>query len=305
MPFIKPMLASPLKFDFAATAKPGEWIAEEKFDGIRLVVEVDRETPADLLSDYTVRSWSRDGIIHAMPAHLRTAFGTMPTGIYDCELHVPKARSFGATRLDHAHKLEVAVFDLLGLLGEETMSLTLASRRELLTAMFVRRSADDCIKLSEARIISSFADVETFRDEVWARDGEGLILKKLDTTYRAGKRDKSWIKIKQLKSAAMTVVGFAASTGQIENRGDYAMVIVKDERGMLTSVKTRNNDWLDKLTREGAGQMREFQKMRIGSRPMLVNTKHPRVGSLLRIEYQEKTLDGSYRHPRWDRWENE
>lgn len=304
--FISPMLASPLRPGFVP--RPGEYHAEEKFDGIRLIVDVNHEVPEDLLTDCTVTSWSRDGILHAIPRHLRDAFAKLPTAIYDCELYVPGKRSYGATRLDQSDKLQIAVFDILRLGEHDTTTQPLMLRRKILAEMFAHphvASVASHVALAEARIIHSFEDVISFRDEVWARDGEGLILKALAAPYRPGKRDKTWIKIKQLKSAALTCVGFAASFGEIENRGPFAMVVLRDEQGVITSVKTRNNAWLTKLAEEHNGAASEYVPMRIGPRTMQVNTRHPRVGTLLRIEYQEQTPDGSYRHPRWDRFENE
>jgi bifunctional non-homologous end joining protein LigD len=290
MAFIAPMLASPLKAGFAP--KPGEWISEEKYDGIRLIVEVDREQPEDLLSSETVRSWSRDQILHAIPRHLRAAFGVLPTGIYDCELFVPGKRSYGATRLDMADKLQAVVFDVLEVNRVPVFEQKLTHRRALLDVIFTHDvvvAVAPHVTLAEARVITCYDDIIAHRDEVWGRDGEGLILKYLEARYRPGKRDKSWIKIKQLKSAVLTVIGFEPSRGEIINRGPYATVVLQDSDGNVTTVKTRNDAEVAKFERDAP----------------VSGIKHPAIGRALRIEYQERTPDGSYRHPRWDRWEDE
>jgi ATP-dependent DNA ligase len=110
----------------------------------------------------------------------------------------------------------------------------------------------------------------------------------VDAVYRPGKRDKSWIKIKKLRSAVLTVTGFQPSKGQIINRGPFATVVLKDEQGNVTTVKTRNDAEIAKLEAQA-----------------VAGAAHPAIGRKLRIEFQERTVDGSYRHPRWDRWENE
>jgi len=287
--FIAPMLAAPLK---GWTLQPGEWHAEEKFDGIRLIVEVLHDVPEDLLSTFTVRTWSRDGIAHAVPRHVREALGKLPTGIYDAELYVPGKRSYGATRLDQQERLCVVVFDILQLNGTNTMDVPLRYRRNLLLEIFERpfiRTLAPLVHLAEARILHSMADMETFRDEVWARDGEGLILKALASLYAPGKRNrKLWVKVKDLKSDVLTVVGFQPSRGEIVNRGPYAMAVLQNEKGIVTTVKTRNDAEIARLERAA-----------------VAGTKHPWIGRKLRIEFQEHTPDGNYRHPRWDRWEDE
>lgn len=290
MSFIAPMLASPMREGFAP--KPGETIAEEKFDGIRLIAEVNHEQAEDLLSECYVQTWSRNGIPHAVPRHLRDALAQLPTGIYDGELFVPGKRSYGATRLDHADQLRFVIFDILNLLNVDVTPRPLAARREFLTEIFNRESSQsEWLSLSEARVVNSFDDVINFRDEVWKRDGEGLILKQLSAPYRPAKRDKSWIKIKQLKSAVLTIIGFAESKGEIINRGQYATVILKDEAGCTTTVKTRNDAEIARFEKEAG--------------ITTIGGQHLAIGRKLRIEYQERTPDGSYRHPRWDRFEDE
>jgi len=288
MAFVAPMLASPMREGFAP--KPGTVIAEEKFDGIRLIAEVNHEQAEDLLSECYVQTWSRNGIPHVVPRHLRDALSKLPNGIYDGELFVPGKRSYGATRIDHAEQLRFVIFDVLVLLDTDITNSPLYERRQFLEEIFSREAVrTKWVTLAEARVIHDFKDVVNFRDEVWKRDGEGLILKVLSAPYRPGKRDKSWIKIKQLKSAVLTIIGFAESKGEIINRGPYATVILKDAQGYTTTVKTRNDAEIARFERQGNG----------------VHGNHPAIGKQLRIEYQERTPDGSYRHPRWDRYEDE
>jgi hypothetical protein len=86
-------------------------------------------------------------------------------------------------------------------------------------------------------------------------------------------------------------MGFTQSRGKIIDRGPYAAVLLRDAAGNETTVKTLNDVELDRFEQEW---------------PSTAGVEHhPAVGRKLRIEYQERTPDGSYRHPRWDRWEDE
>jgi len=289
MAFIPLMMASPFPKvhpDFSR----GNFVAEEKFDGIRLGIEVDRQAPTDLFCPYTIRSWSRNGILHAIPKHLQTELGKLPTGYYDGELFVPGKRSFGATRLDQALNLKIVIFDILSLMGEDTTDLALRDRRKLLGAMFEHEHCQSQnVTLAEQVYLLDRQHLATVRDKVWDRDGEGLIIKDLNATYKPGKRPKNvWIKVKQLHSAVLEVIGFEPSKGEIVNRGPYATVILRDEEGVVTTVKTLND-----------AELANFERLAPIGRP------HPAIGRKLRIEYQERTTDRSYRHPRWDRWEDE
>jgi ATP-dependent DNA ligase len=115
--------------------------------------------------------------------------------------------------------------------------------------------------------------------EVWKRDGEGLILKQLQAPYLPGKRPKAtWLKMKALKSAAMTLYGFKAG-----KMGPQSVMLLRDDTGNETQTKWKNLEQLDAFN----ANPQQF------------------IGRRVRIEFQERTPEGNYRHPRFDRWEDE
>lgn len=290
MPFIAPQLASPLPADWSALNLKG-WVMEEKFDGHRLIVEVG-DGLNSLLSDARhVKAWSRYGKTRELPPHLAEQLGRLPAGIFDGELLVPNHRSYGVTERTNIDRLCFVAFDVLEVRGTSVMDMTLSHRREMLQFIFTHpgvRILCPNLKLAAQRPCVDHATVHAWRDEVWARDGEGLILKKLSETYVPGKRPKTWIKIKQLRTAVVRVVGWQPSKGKILARGQFAVAVVEDDDGNTTTVKTKDDATIISL---------ELEARRRGRAPFI----HRR----LRIEYQERTPDGSYRHPRWDRWEDE
>jgi ATP-dependent DNA ligase len=129
-------------------------------------------------------------------------------------------------------------------------------------------------------------DVVTFAKIVWARGGEGAILKRRRAAYQAGKRSADFVKVKKTQSATLEVVGFVAG-----KNGDFSTVELKDADGNTTTVKTKNNAELARFAREWAG-----------ADPL---GRHPALGRSLRIDYSDRTRDGGYENPRWDRWERE
>lgn len=298
MPFIKPMLASPLDRLTGKGVTPtwsnafrnGPWVAEEKYDGHRLIVEK-RGNPSDLFSDTTVMAWSRNGLPRLLPRHVREAIGQLPDGTYDGELLVPGGRSFGVTDLSETHRLVFMCFDILELLGNDAMTRPYHERRALLDTMFADERinrASRGVQLAFSWPVSTFEEVTHLRDSIWARGGEGLILKRSGAPYQPGKRSKDFVKIKDLRSAVLRVIGYQPSRGEIIDNGRFAIVVLEDEEGNQTTVKARDREALDRI--EAAAQL---------------CSGVPFLGRKLRIEYQERTPDGSYRHPRWDRWEDE
>lgn len=284
--FLPPMLAHPLPKNKELVINPGEWAAEEKYDGMRIMTGVggDRKT---LFVEKGVTSWSRDGLLHPLPGHLQEAMGQLPAGFYDGELLVPGLRSYGSARLENKEKLVLYLFDVLRVGDTDTTPAPYWKRREYLDYLMREKNTHDKLRLADSFAVNSWDAIYELRDEVWGRDGEGLILKRLNAPYVIGKRSRDFIKIKKLQSAVLTVIGFEPSRGLINNRGRYAITCLLDDDGNKTTVTTKNDAWC-----------RKFEEV-AGEGP------HPYLGKRLMVEYQERTPDGSYRHVRWDRWEDE
>lgn len=281
MSFISPMLAAsmpktPLRIE------PNTWALEEKLDGHRLVARVDLRP---------VTAWSRYGLERVLPSHITEALSTLPAGVYDGELLVPGKRSYGVTEIVNGPDLVFVVFDVLELLGVSTVAQTYDERRAYLREIEGKGLLSNAVTLSPSWDIANEDDVNVALKRIWAADGEGVILKRRASRYSVGKRPKGdWIKMKMLRSAVLTVVGFQASKGTIQNRGPFATVVLRDDEGYETTVKTLND-----------AECRRFEV----EAPTDFMAGHPALGRRLRIEYQERTPDGSYRHPRWDRWAEE
>jgi ATP-dependent DNA ligase len=278
--FISPMLAKPLPAGFDPA--PGEWVVEEKLDGHRIVVQVTDEK-ADLFGGRLITAWSRYGIERFLPSHIVEVLQKFPVGVYDGELLVPGKRSYGTVVIENSHLLVYKVFDALNLLGKDLTSLGIGAtqdeRRAFLTELFKTVGKENCVELSWTKEVSSMEMVVDLAQEVWAQDGEGLILKKRSALYEPAKRPRGvWLKIKKLQSSALTVVAFRQ--GKL---GPNSIVLLRDEDGNETTVKWKNFDELAAIDAD-PGRF---------------------IGRKLRIEFQERTTDGSYRHPRWDRWEDE
>lgn len=275
--FVSPMLAG--KVDTTELRCSGPWAVEEKLDGHRLIVGVE---------DGSTRAWSRDGRDRVLPPHVREGLAQLPNGLYDGELMVPGSRSYGVTELKNIDKLVYVVFDLLCLFKADLTVLgnvdphKWSERRDLLEEMFVRSGlhsvgAIQSVRLSPVLYRGLSPDIEQLSLEVWSRGGEGLIIKRENSIYHPGKRSRLWMKVKQLRTALMTVVEFVPGL-----MGPCATLLLRDAEGFETTVKARN----------------QAELMAMELNPSAY------IGRKLHIEFQERTPDGSYRHPRWDRWED-
>jgi ATP-dependent DNA ligase len=294
--FIEPMYAQPLP-NPAKNPKakpfilePGLIVAEEKYDGIRLCSQISK-TADRLFIEKGIKCWSRYGNLDPVGhmEHIEQELAKLPDCYIDGELLVPGKRSYGTMTLANNKELVYYVFDILSLEGIDLTPAAFHSRREVLEGIFKSsRLGEGSVRLAKSTPVDTWEDVYALRDEVYARDGEGLILKRIDSGYYIGKRPKNqWIKIKKLQSQVFTVTGFEQSRGQIVDRGPCGMTKLRSPEGVLTQVKTKN----DALCREAESLM--------GTVP------HPWIGRRLWCEYQELTPYGEYRHLRWDHWDKE
>lgn len=294
--YIKPMLAVPM--DTRVSFAKGRYAVEEKYDGHRIIMRV---------ANGVVNAWSRTGKERRIPKQILEAALKLPDGIYDGEFVVDteqNARSYGVSDLSNEHKLCYIVFDILESHGTSTLTYTQGTRSAMVRSAVPPHGAVRAIEQVE---INNEQQLVDFLSEVWARDGEGAIIKDLQGKYEPGKRRRCWMKIKALHSAEMTCMGFVASKGLIENRGPFAIIVLRDDEGFFTMTKTRNMEQLALFEREfnEAGLVLDdalYSSAVIGGRKVEFLTTHPRVGMRCRIEYQERTPDGSYRSPRFDHW---
>jgi bifunctional non-homologous end joining protein LigD len=287
----KPMLASPLSKGTIVNWK--DWVLEEKFDGHRLLIEVARDGQ---VTAYT-RPRRRAGVssktmaTRALPRHLELALGALTPGVYDGEC-IGGTTSTDVTRLDLQKNLRFAAFDVLEMRGQSLTGQPWFERHVLL------REAIADLGVSQGPVFAVLSiglererDVTAFTERIWREGGEGAILKYRHALYHSGKRSPEWLKVKKLQTAVLTVIGFEASRGEIQNRGPFAMVLLEDADGLQTSVKTVNDAELAKFERE--------------AKTVKPGAPHPAIGRSLRIEYQDRTRTEGYRSPRWDRWEEE
>ena len=248
---------------------PRLWVAEEKFDGHRVLLFVhQRGQHADVV--LRSRSWK----LKKMSDGFLAAARKLAAGIYDGELCASDAegRSWNVPTAINAGSERLIVFDLLELVGEETESLSLRKRRELLEQA-TRGRLNGRIQLSRQAKPS-----QALLDEIYERGGEGVILKRLDSLYQRCRSD-AWLKIKMRQEAILEVIDLEEGT----RPGLLTIAKIRDREGNITSVKVRNEDYVAEINRN----------------------PEKTIGRWMEIEYQVRTPDGNYRHPMMKRWVGE
>lgn len=209
------------------------WAYEAKWDGVRAVACV---------GDGELNLWSRLGnLVTASYPELDVlprlvgatavldgevvAFdeaGRPDFGVLQQRIHLTRASDVQAAR--KAVQVTYVVFDLLHLDGHDTVSLPLRDRRQLL----------DQLDLSGSRVqVSSY--VEDQGRELLAATRElgleGVVAKRLDSTYRPGRRVDVWRKHKHTRTREVLVAGWLPGEGRREGTVGAVVLALPDGHG--------------------------------------------------------------------------
>tara|TARA_R110002049_G_scaffold140930_9_gene302423 strand:- start:29579 stop:31177 length:1599 start_codon:yes stop_codon:yes gene_type:complete len=188
-----------------ALGDPGDWRAEWKWDGIRGQL---------ILRDGDFFVWSRgEELMTDRFPELACAADHLPPGtVLDGELLVWKPgadqpSSFNALQSRIGRKtvpkkllaeapVILHAYDLLEWRGKDIRHLPFAKRRALLEAACADLPADAPIRLSPQHAFEAWPDLAVLRDTAREAQAEGLMLKRADSPYLAGRKKGDWWKWK-------------------------------------------------------------------------------------------------------------
>lgn len=187
------------KFDWSG----GPWFVEYKYDGMRLIAEVDLEANE-------VQYFSRNGLPQDyVPAHITTSIleaarkvGT--SCVFDGEVYgVSYTYTMKAMKkaTNPSADLRFVVFDFMTM--EEWVDRSCPHplmRRRAVIERLVAEDGDRGLRLSRGMLCTTRDEVETFYQALVEEGAEGVIIKKLDSLY-SWKRTKDWTKYKPVYTA--------------------------------------------------------------------------------------------------------
>jgi bifunctional non-homologous end joining protein LigD len=139
-------------------------------------------------------------------------------------MHVASASV--ARRLAHEHPVVLMVFDVLWLDGHFTMELPYTDRRKLLDQLALAGPTWQ----TPPTTFGGGAAVLRAATELGL---EGVVAKRLDSTYRPGRRSDAWRKVKPHQSQELVVGGWLPGAGRLEGRLGSLLVGYHDDEGAL------------------------------------------------------------------------
>jgi ATP-dependent DNA ligase len=189
--------------------------------------------------------------------------------------------------LSRADPVSYVVFDLLYRAFEPVMARPLSARRELLRGL-LEGAGGPRLVLSEGVV---GAGKRTFA-EMGRLGLEGLLAKRLDSSYRPGARTDAWIKVKTTQRIHCAILGYVLD----ESGGLRSLIVGTDDEGELRCV--------GKVGSGLGAEMRSRLLAELRARPRptpLVPTAERgewvEPGLYCTVTYLERTGDGNLRAP--------
>jgi bifunctional non-homologous end joining protein LigD len=296
---VKPMLARA----GALPSKDAGWAYEIKWDGVRAIVYSE---PGELrmesrnLNEITGQYPELGRLNRALSSHAAILDGEIVAfddqgrpsfAALQHRMHV--GSSTQAKRLAKSSPVTLMIFDLLWLDGHSLMQLPYAERREHLAELALRGEAWQ----TPEHLTGRGADVL----KATAEQGlEGIVAKRLDSTYQPGARTTSWIKIKNVGRQELVIGGWLPGEGRRRQRiGALLVGYYEPDGGFRYAGRVGTGFTESELERLSAllGPLeRESSPFTAGERPPKEAVfVEPRL--VAEIEFTEWTKRGSLRHP--------
>ena len=272
------------------------WLFEIKWDGYRALARLTGGEGATLRSRRGNELTERfQTIANALPRALRT-----PDCVLDgevCALDERGRPSFSAMQQGKRDTpIVYYVFDLLELEGRSLVELPLRERRKLLEPLLDARIA--AVRLSE-----TFEDGEALLAAANEQGLEGIVAKRADSRYQAGRRSRDWLKIKTHGRQEFVIAGYTKGQGRRSSVFGSLVLGVYEGNGLryVGNGGTGFNDAeIDRL-------LDKLRPLERPDSPFPVVPKMPRVrkGDVVWVEpklvcevaFSEWTHDGHLRQP--------
>ncbi|MFJ8228866.1 ATP-dependent DNA ligase [Streptomyces sp. NPDC094448] len=229
---VLPMLAHTAASVTEAVAAVGAACAvEEKLDGIRVQVHRDGDTVrvftrslddiTDRLPEVVAVARAASGDRFVLDGEVIAVDGTTgrPVSFQRIASRVGSRADVTAARA--ALPVTPVFFDVLAADGEETLDLPGAERHAVLAGLLAEPQRVRRLVVPDPADPGGLAAAESFLTDTLARGHEGVLVKALDAPYAAGRRGRSWLKVKPVHTLDLVVLaaerGHGRRTGLLSN----------------------------------------------------------------------------------------
>lgn len=202
---VRPMLAERVKSPSEAREKMGsQFAAEYKLDGERVQIHIENDKVVlysrslenithyypDIVEKITKAVKSRGAILEAEAVAINEETGEFLP--FQELMH--RRRKYNIAKAVQEYPITVNFFDIMFVDGGSCLDMPYAERRRTLEAVI---NEDSFARIMPMTQVKTDDEVEDFLEIAINSGCEGLMLKQLDSPYRAGARASNWLKLKR------------------------------------------------------------------------------------------------------------
>lgn len=299
---VRPMLATP----GALPEKPHAWATEFKWDGLRTISYVDARSGVTAMSrndldvsgqypelDELARLLGRrdavlDGEIVALDAQGVPRFAHLQRRMH---VTAPDAR------LLRTVPVSLYLFDVLALDGADTTDAPYRRRRHLLDGLGLDH---DRVRTPPSFAGADPADIYRAAVDIHL---EGVVCKRLDSTYQPGHRSPDWVKVPVALTQEVVVVGWQPGSGRRAGTIGALLLATHTPDGTLGYVGKVGTGFTRHALHQLAGDLAPLAR---DTAPVHgVPPAEARAAQWVRpvlvgeVTFRNWTPDGRLRHPSW------
>jgi DNA ligase-1 len=283
----------PIKMQFAERAgsidfivqKMGVCAVEPKFDGFRCQVHKNgtlirifsrnQEDTTSMFPDVVTAARSRFRAKRAIFEGEALGYDPDSGELHPFQVTVQRKRKHGIDELSASVPLRLNAFDVLYVDGRDLTPSTYRHRRTLLEKN-VR--PDPALAVAPMLKSGDTKQIQRFFDEQISQGLEGIVAKRLDSRYEAGKRNFNWIKFKRAYHGALRDTLDLAIVGYYAGRGKRAALGIG---AILGAVYDSKADRFRTLARVASGLSdaawvalrKRLEKTAVNRRPARVDSR--------------------------------
>ena len=193
-----------------------------------------------------------------------------------------RKRKYNINDIVLKYPIKVHLFDILYLEGKDLTHYEYTKRRAILESI-IKKNKNDIIQVVQQIVSSKLNQIENFFSKAEDDGCEGLMLKQLNSQYRAGAREFLWMKLKKeygngntlRDSFDLTVIG--ALLGKGKRTGYYG--------ALLLAVYDKNSDTFQSICKVGTGfSDRDLELIYNELKNYVVEEKYYNVNSNMKMD---------------------
>lgn len=272
---VRPAAAERLESAEAIIEKLGKCAAQPKLDGLRLQVHSFTEDGSQVIKFF---SRNLQDVTHMFPDLEKAvkkltssrfiiegeaiAFDAKTGRFLPFQETAKRRRKTEVVAAAESRPMRLYLFDCLF----ENRSLVLdephTARRERLQAIVGAATAKSTVQVIDEQIFDDLTELEAYFQEQIDCGLEGIIAKRLDAPYKAGKRNFNWIKLKRLETGSLEDTVDCVVLGYYRGRGKRAEFGIG---ALLVGVFNDKKDRFESVAKIGTGlsdtEWRAYKKM--------------------------------------------